>query len=260
VKADGTFEITGVPPGDYKLQAAGPQELVVFPIVVNGVDVSNVALTTSAGWSVRGTVVIDSETPAALRRNQVTLAPSPIAGRNGMSMSGQAVTRQVLNDDWSFSVSGVVGAARLRINAPDGWAVKEVLMGGRDVADVPLDLKSGEEVGGLQIVLTDKAATVTGQVLDANNATADGTVLLFPDDVTKWYEGSRFVRVARPDQRGRYRIAGVLPGTYLAVAIDYVEDGIWNDPEFLDSIRRHTQKVTVTDPAAQTLSLKVVTP
>jgi hypothetical protein len=184
-----------------------------------------------------------------------------MAGRNGMSMPGGAVMRQGVNDDWTFFVSGVVGAARLRVNVPDTWAVKAVLQGDRDIADFPLDLKSGEELAGLQVVLTDRVATLTGQIVGARNeAPADGTVLLFPADTAKWYEGSRFLRAARPDQQGRYRIPGVLPGEYLVAALDYVEDGIWNDPEFLESIGRHTQRVTLTEARPHALPLKVVTP
>jgi protocatechuate 3,4-dioxygenase beta subunit len=261
VNEAGVFEIVGVPPGEYKLQAPGPQESVMVPVVVNSVDITGVSLTTSAGWTVRGTVAIESDNPSALRRNQVTIAPVLMAGRTNMGMSGGAVTRQAVNDDWSFFVSGVVGAARLRITVPERWVVKAVLQGGRDVADLPLDLKGGEELGGLQVVLTDRAAVLTGQLLDAkDSASSDGTVVVFPADSAQWYESSRFVRVARPDQQGRYRIAGVLPGNYLAIALDYVEDGIWNDPEFLESLRPHAQKVVVTEAVPLTLSLKLVTP
>jgi len=234
--------------------------LVVLPIVMNGVDVENVALRASAGGSAQGTVVIDSSTPAALRRNQVTVTPVSVAGRNGMSMQGAPVTRSVVNDDWTFSVSGVVGAARLRVNIPDGWTVKALHQAGRDIADLPLDMKSGEEITGLELVLTDRATTLTGQLVDGKGAPADGTVLLFPGDSSKWYEGSRFVRTARPDQQGRYRIPGILPGEYLAVALDYVEQGTWNDPEYLASIQRHAQKINLADAAPQALTLRVVTP
>jgi hypothetical protein len=44
------------------------------------------------------------------------------------------------------------------------------------------------------------------------------------------------------------------------VAIDYVEEGIWNDPEYLESIRRDAQRVAVIDPTPQSFSLKLVTP
>jgi hypothetical protein len=147
------------------------------------------------------------------------------------------------------------------VTVPEGWAVKAVLQGHRDIANLPLDFGSGEELAGVQVVLTDRVATVTGQVVDQKETTGpDGTVLLFPADSTKWYEGSRLIRAVRPDQKGQYRIPGVLLGEYWLVALDYVEDGIWNDPEYLDSIRRDAQRVALVDPAPQSFSLKLVTP
>lgn len=60
--------------------------------------------------------------------------------------------------------------------------------------------------------------------------------------------------------KGRYRFTNLLPGDYFAVALDYVEQGVWNDPEYLESIRRHAQKMTVDEAVAHTISLKLVTP
>jgi hypothetical protein len=39
-----------------------------------------------------------------------------------------------------------------------------------------------------------------------------------------------------------------------------ITEGIWNDPEYLDAIRRYAEKVTLGESAAQSLSLKLVTP
>ena len=55
-------------------------------------------------------------------------------------------------------------------------------------------------------------------------------------------------------------VKGLPAGEYLAVAVDYVEEGMWNDPEYLESIRRYGQKVTLGDADARAVSLKVVTP
>ena len=68
------------------------------------------------------------------------------------------------------------------------------------------------------------------------------------------------MKSARPDQQGKYEIRGLPPGEYLAVAIDYVEEGMWSDPEYLESIRRYGQKVSLTEGASQTISLKLVIP
>lgn len=59
---------------------------------------------------------------------------------------------------------------------------------------------------------------------------------------------------------GKFQIRGLPPGEYLAVAIDYVEDGMWNDPDYLESIRRYGHEVTLGESDAQTVARKFVTP
>ena len=38
---------------------------------------------------------------------------------------------------------------------------------------------------------------------------------------------------------------GLPAGEYFAVAVEYVQDGIWNDPEYLDSIGRYARRFTL---------------
>jgi protocatechuate 3,4-dioxygenase beta subunit len=261
VAPDGTFTLMNVPPGDYMLQATGSQESAFMPIAVNSADINDVLLTTSAGWSIRGRIVTESGAPAGLRRDQVTIAPVHLLAPGGLGMPGGAVARQTVNDDWTFSVTNVVGTARLHVTVPDGWAVKAITQGDRDIADLPLEMKSGEQVADVQVVLTDRVGTVTGQVVDEKGVPlADGTVVLFATEPAKWFDGSRFVRALRPDQQGRYRLTSVLPGEYFAVALDYVEQGIWNDPEYLESIRQYAQRLTLNESETHTIALKLVAP
>lgn len=83
----------------------------------------------------------------------------------------------------------------------------------------------------LQMVITDQVSTVLAQITDARNtAVTDGTLLVFPEDTTKWIADSRRVRSARADQQGQFQVRGLPAGDYLAVAVDYFENGAWNDP------------------------------
>ncbi len=110
-------------------------------------------------------------------------------------------------------------------------------------------------------MITNQVNSVAGALIDGKGAPlVDGTVIVFAADSEKWSEDSRFVRFARPDSDGNFSIKGLPPGEYLAAAVDYVEEGMWNDPEYLESIRRYGQKVTLGDADARTVSLKVVTP
>lgn len=88
----------------------------------------------------------------------------------------------------------------------------------------------------------------------------DATVLLFASDAANWSEDSRAERAVRPDQDGQSQIKGLPAGEYLAVALDYVEDGLWNDPEYLESVRSPALRLTVGESGAQSISLKLVTP
>jgi hypothetical protein len=44
---------------------------------------------------------------------------------------------------------------------------------------------------------------------------------------------------------------------YLAVALDDAEDGAWNDPEFLESVRRFGEMLTLSEGGSLAVSLKL---
>jgi hypothetical protein len=280
--ADGTFTIKNVPPGEYKLNLQTSPDAMIFaraiqegasmPISLDGTDLKGLVLTTSVGWSFSGRMTAESAMPPDTLRDRFRVAgrlvepdnspgpPPPPPPPGATNLPGVPESGRV-KDDWTFLVAGVFGPARIRVAVADGWAVKAILHDGRDVTDVPLAMRSGEELTGLEVILTNSATVVTGQLVDDKGAPLqDGTVILFPDDSSKWFEDSRWIRAARPDQQGQYEVKGLPPGDYLAVAVDYVEDAMWNDPEYLDSVRRHGRKLTLTEGATQTLALKLVTP
>jgi len=111
------------------------------------------------------------------------------------------------------------------------------------------------------VVVTDKISAVSGQLMDSKGLPlVDGTVLVFAEDRRRWSDGSRWVASARPDQGGRYQFRGLPAGAYLEIALEYVEDGNWNDPAYLESIRDRAERFVLEEASAQTLSLKMVMP
>ena len=283
--ADGTFTMRNVSPGTYKLVAQTTRdtqssrgtvlELATQQVTVDGADVTNLSLSTSMGWTLEGTVVTDTGAVPDAPPNRFGVAArlvDPDAGTGpggapppppppGAPGGGAVPDSGRVREDWSFSVVAVFGAARVRAIVPDGWTVKAILHDGRDIADTPVEMKSGETMTGVQVLVSNRVTTITGQMLDDKGAPlVDGTVIAFADDAAKWSDGSRWVRAVRPDQQGRYQIQGLPPGDYLAVAVDYVEDGAWNEPEYLDSIRRHGQRLTLSEAESKSLTLKPVAP
>src|SRR5262245_46272276 len=72
---------------------------------------------------------------------------------------------------------------------------------------------------------------------------------------TKWGEGSRLVRSARPDMTGLFEIKFVPPGDYLVAPVDYAQTGAWDDPEFLKALQDTATKITVKEGAPASVSL-----
>jgi hypothetical protein len=67
------------------------------------------------------------------------------------------------------------------------------------------------------------------------------------------------LRTVRTDEQGAFRIAG-LPGDerYLAVAVDYLEDGAGTDPEFLERMRERATSFTLNEGERKAIALRLV--
>jgi hypothetical protein len=144
----------------------------------------------------------------------------------------------------------------LRANGPRGWTMKSVYVDGRDVTDMPLEVKA-DNIGGINVIFTDKISSVTGAVRDARgNGVGNVSIIAFPSDPRLWMPQSRHILTARTDAAGTYRLSAVPPGDYLVVAVDDVEQGEWFDPEFLDQIKNDAANVKVGEGEQKTQDLK----
>lgn len=267
VGADGSFSIKGLAPGDYKLTiryvtGAGnsmhAEEAGTLRVPVNGVDLSGLHISTSRGWSASGQVITDRGALPDLRSQRVILVGQAVEADADLKVGGIDGSGEI-REDGTFVLAGLFGRERIRTNTVKGWMLKAVLQNGRDITDEAIELRSGEELRGLQVVLTNRITSISGSVTDDSNAPAtEGTVIVFPRDAAKWADEPRYLRAARPDQQGQFDILGLPPGEYLAAAVGYVPQGMWADPELLESLRRSAQRVTLGDGTSQTVALKLV--
>ncbi len=265
VAADGTFMVDHVPPGEYVLAAATgrdteTREVAELPIAVDGVDITGVTLTGSQGGTISGRILTDTGAVPALPRLRITVVehttgqPSPVVLG---AFKNPGVSE--VQTDGSFKVEGVFGRSRLNVTLPAEWAVVSVQHDGRDVTDQAIELRSGEAWSDVQILITNRVTTLAGQITDmTGQPTTQGTIVVFAADASRWTNDSRYVRSARADQQGQWQIKGLPPADYFAAALDYVEEGIWNDPEYLASIERYAHRLTLSDGDTQSVSLTVV--
>jgi hypothetical protein len=256
----GTFRIPNVAPGRYQVQArSGGREFELgrMDLTVGTDDVDGLTLVTAAGANVNGAVVSDTGEPFDFRAQQLQIMARP--GSPDVQGAGAGMSGARVNDDWSFGLRNLNDAVLVRATPPQGWTLKSVAVNGQDITDLPMEFPPGQTVSGMQVVLTKKISTLSGQVADAKgNPVLDATVVVFPSNEKLWTFQSRFIKAARPDQDGRYRVTA-LPGPedYLVIALQGLEDGQAGDPEFLAIIKDQATRLSINEGETKAVDVKL---
>jgi hypothetical protein len=271
VRADGSFQLAGVPPGDYVLDVQQrPQnirnlqdvnlaqlEFASLPLTVSG-DIDNLTIVTTAGVSVAGRVAFEGQTSAPRSNMQVTAIAAPGTSSSPVAaMAARVLGGGRVNQDGTFELRGIAGARIIRVQGmPPGWALKSVMVEGVDVTDKGFEFRPGNNVSGVVITLTNRLTEITGAVRDARGQPiADYVLVAFPEDTSLWGAQSRYVQTTRPNQNGEFTITGLPPGRYLAVAVPALETGSQSDPAVLEQLRRSATTFSLAD--GQTLRLNL---
>jgi hypothetical protein len=256
VQPDGSFSIRGLLPGAYTVEAGSADGLATADVTVGDADVSGVAVVIFRGVTVRGRIRFDAPAPpAGLAPSQVIVEVVPPSGETISRFSGPNTARP----DWTFEITGVVGRQLIYAATIGAWQMKSVHLDGRDITDAPLDFADGD-VGGIEVVLTDRTTALSGRVKDSRGITViDASVVIFAENRERWGRRSRYIGTGRPNQQGRFTIEGLPPGRYLAIAVDYLEPGQERDPELLEQWRARATGVTLGEGESRTIELDLST-
>jgi hypothetical protein len=255
--ARGAFGFSKLAPGEYLVGAGGDEERVSVPVVLGVGDVQHVVLSPRKAAEFAGNIVTDEGTPPPFLPSRLRLMPVPADPRHVLPgwSDGSGVT---VRPDWSFRARDIEGPHLFRVTGlPLDWMLKTVRIGERDVTDVPLTLaRSGQGFTGVEVVLTRKGALLTGDVTAvAGSSPEDVTVIVFPENSALWGPGSRYVRASRPDDKGRFSIPGLPPGTYRIIAPAAVQAGEWEDPAFLQAQARRGVRVELSEGIVETVKV-----
>jgi hypothetical protein len=252
--ADGRFRIAGIRPGRYILSARDSKGMNgELPLEAAGANVNGLQIVTGPGAKIAGRLIGEAGAPLPSTAGIELRATAPAE----TEQSGTPAARILAGG--AFEWPALVGEYVLRATRlPPGLWLKAVMRGDADVTDAPIAVTHDAKADNLTVVLADGAATLSGSATSKDGkAETDYTVILFPEDRASESALARLVRADRPDHKGSYRIAGIPPGTWLVAAVDFVEDGQWLDPSYLESLRPFAMKVTLDRRDDKTLNLEL---
>ena len=251
----GRFTFLNVSPGSYLISAlvdrpnSSYSETALVPVTVGSGDSAEVSVRTAPAGTVTGSVVVPPG--AALPRGW----RARIWARPGLGFAPPAGATLVAGQP--FALSGVSGPTSFGVvDLPKGWALQQIEINGSDVTDGTIDIAPGAR-STARVVLTNKIATVSGDVT-TNGAPVPGiAVLVFAADPTRWRVPSRFVALTRTDAQGRFSIEGLPPSEYLGIAAKDLDEDEYLDAEVLLRLRNQATPVTVADGSPASLRLSV---
>ena len=247
-RADGTFEFTGVRPGDWRVTAEverGEGTLFGFAAVqAANNDVTGVRVRLNEPFTVTGKV------EGAKSNGSSDLCESP-----GVSLISTEVDQEAsseVQDNGTLRIAEVYpGRYKVQVcGVSTGSYLASVFIGGRDVLGQEFTLSSG---ASMRVVFKSDGGVVQGTVDQGQGR----TVALIPAD--DGLLDPMFVATTTAGEGGRFEFTNVRPGEYRAISFDHVGDAAaLTDPLFVRGLSSWVTPVRVQPKQTATVALKVV--
>lgn len=219
--SQGEFVAEGLVPGRYQVflfQETSRTDLRVEPLTFEVVDqdVSDIIIKIAKGASLSGVVVIETEDKTALQKlTQMRLRAYPMATVGGTGIVGSSSS--TVAADGSFRLGGLpAGTISVQLIGAmgsfdlKGYAISRIE---RDGVHMPrgIEVKDGEQVGGIRIVVAYGNGSIRG-VVKLENGTLPAGVQM---SVRLVKPGETFfIRPSQVDSRGHFLMDGIPPGNY----------------------------------------------
>jgi len=261
VRPDGFFEISGVIPGSYNLNAVARQDGQQFStrlrIEVGDAGLENLSIPLKAGVAVPGKIFLDGVPPNGflMNRLRVNLVPTEEGPMGGANVGNNQVA-----EDGSFTLQNVSPMEyRVRVNGlPSGAYVNAGRIGSEDALNAPFYI-SGDQQVTLQLQIGFSAGRVQGTVTDGRNSPYQGAMAtLIPDEPRR--QRLELYFSTSTDQFGKFNFDSVPPGSYKLFAWEDIPSGAHQDPDYIRRFEDRGRPVKVDPGASVDTQVPVISP
>jgi Carboxypeptidase regulatory-like domain len=255
VKADGSFQIPELAPGEYTVRAYFFDQEKFYStqedIDVVNADVDGLTLSLAQGTDIAGHLLWDGKPSLEGERASVYLSSeeSDVYGRGGwahVEENNQFTMKEVSQGTFRIEVNGI---------SKDCY-IKEVHFGETSLPDHVLHVKRGL-VGPLDVTISSKGARLQGMVTNDESLPVAGVWVVAVPEESKRNLRELFKSVTT-DQYGRYDLRGLAPGKYAIFSWDGVEREEWEDPEFLKTNGAKGVAIEVIDSDTKSADLQLL--
>jgi len=253
-KAEGEFEITEVTPGEYTVLAFMIQDDKLYAtqedIEVTTADVSALRLIIGPGVSIPGRVLWEGQPNLAGEEETVYLQPLGTGGWIGkesrVDEKGEFLLKEVADGLFSLGVQGI----------SNDCYIKEIRYGETVLPEREFRVAKGANAN-LEIAISSRGAKVQGRVSNDDDLPVAGAWAVVIPELSK-RKLHYLYKIGNTDQFGHFELRGLPPGKYKLFAWEGVEEGIWEDEEFLKGYEDKGIMIEVKDGDAQTAELKLL--
>jgi hypothetical protein len=274
INADGSFEFTGVAPGDYVVQARGviinkapgnatqQSQFSTSFVTVAAADPPPVQLRMTPGATLSGRVRYEGVPPGPPPLLTLTVFWADRDRSPLRDFGSTAVSRPADN---SFVFTGVFGPGLFQAQPQrNDWYLKSVVVKGQDITDTAFDFGVDGAFRDIEVVISALGSTATGLVTDDRGAPArDAAVLVFSTSRDRWFDGSRWVKVEWSNESGAFTVTGLPPGDYWIAAIERPDRTVERraftpDRDLFDSLSPRAVRITLGEGETHDLTLRLL--
>jgi len=108
----------------------------------------------------------------------------------------------------------------------------------------------------LEVLVSPNGGRIDGLVLKDDEPFSGGTVTLVPESDRR--KEQRLYKSTTTDQNGQFSVRGVVPGDYKLFAWETIEEGAYEDPEFLRPYEERGKSIHVDEGSRLNLQLQLM--